>query len=49
MRVAAGDREWLLADLRRIPGRHREIALMPQWDFLDFVTGTRPDTPDSGC
>ncbi len=38
VRVAAGDREWLLADFRRIPGRHREIALMPQWDFLDFVT-----------
>jgi 2-polyprenyl-6-methoxyphenol hydroxylase-like FAD-dependent oxidoreductase len=36
--VAVGDREWLLADFRRIPGRHREIALMPQWDFLDFVT-----------
>ena len=38
VRVAAGDREWSLADLRRIPGPHREIALMPQWDFLDFVT-----------
>src|SRR4029079_13826930 len=37
-RVAVGDREWSLADFRRIPGRHREIALMPQWDFLDFVT-----------
>jgi 2-polyprenyl-6-methoxyphenol hydroxylase-like FAD-dependent oxidoreductase len=36
--VAAGDREWPLADFRRVPGRHREIALMPQWDFLDFVT-----------
>jgi 2-polyprenyl-6-methoxyphenol hydroxylase-like FAD-dependent oxidoreductase len=39
LHVAAGDREWPLADFRRIPGRHREIALMPQWDFLDFVTG----------
>jgi 2-polyprenyl-6-methoxyphenol hydroxylase-like FAD-dependent oxidoreductase len=38
VRVAAGDREWSLADLRRIPGPHREIARMPQWDFLDFVT-----------
>ena len=38
VRVAVGDREWSLADFRRIPGRHREIALMPQWDFLDFVT-----------
>jgi len=38
VRVAVGDREWSLADFRRIRGRHREIALMPQWDFLDFVT-----------
>jgi len=38
VRVAVGDHEWPLADFRRIPGRHREIALMPQWDFLDFVT-----------
>jgi len=38
VRLAVGDREWSLADFRRIPGRHREIALMPQWDFLDFVT-----------
>jgi 2-polyprenyl-6-methoxyphenol hydroxylase-like FAD-dependent oxidoreductase len=39
VQVAAGDREWPLADFRRLPGRHQEIALMPQWDFLDFVTG----------
>ncbi len=37
LHVAAGDREWPLADFRRLPGRHGEIALMPQWDFLDFV------------
>jgi 2-polyprenyl-6-methoxyphenol hydroxylase-like FAD-dependent oxidoreductase len=28
-----------LADFRRLPGRHRYIAFMPQWDFLDFVAG----------
>ena len=49
LRLAAGDREWPLADLRRLPGRHREIALMPQWDFLNFVTGMRRTTPGSGC
>jgi len=38
VRVSAGDREWPLADFRRLPGRHREIVLMPQWDFLDFIT-----------
>jgi hypothetical protein len=24
---------------RRLPGRHRFLAFMPQWDFLDFVVG----------
>ena len=24
-------------DLRRIPGPHKHIALVPQWDFLDFL------------
>ena len=33
----AGD--YTLADFRRLPGRHRYIAFMPQWDFLDFVVG----------
>jgi 2-polyprenyl-6-methoxyphenol hydroxylase-like FAD-dependent oxidoreductase len=36
--VATADREGPLADFGRLPGAHREIALMPQWDFLDFVT-----------
>jgi 2-polyprenyl-6-methoxyphenol hydroxylase-like FAD-dependent oxidoreductase len=31
--------EFTLADFRRLPGRHRYIAFMPQWDFLDFVVG----------
>src|SRR6266508_3051675 len=33
----AGD--FTLADFRRLPGRHRYVAFMPQWDFLDFVVG----------
>jgi 2-polyprenyl-6-methoxyphenol hydroxylase-like FAD-dependent oxidoreductase len=33
----AGD--FMLADFRRLPGRFRFLAFMPQWDFLDFVTG----------
>src|SRR5258706_9128736 len=24
-----------VADLRRLPGRHQHIALIPQWDLLD--------------
>src|SRR6478672_10985183 len=26
-----------LADLHHLPGAHRHIALVPQWDFLDLV------------
>jgi 2-polyprenyl-6-methoxyphenol hydroxylase-like FAD-dependent oxidoreductase len=31
--------EFTLADFRRLPGRFRFLAFMPQWDFLDFVVG----------
>jgi 2-polyprenyl-6-methoxyphenol hydroxylase-like FAD-dependent oxidoreductase len=39
----AGD--FTLADFRRLPGRHRYIAFMPQWDFLDFVAGQARQLP----
>jgi 2-polyprenyl-6-methoxyphenol hydroxylase-like FAD-dependent oxidoreductase len=39
----AGD--FTLADFRRLPGRFRYIAFMPQWDFLDFVTGQARKLP----
>jgi len=32
-----GDTEITLADFRHLPTRCRFIALMPQWDFLDFL------------
>ncbi|GLW23045.1 FAD-dependent oxidoreductase [Microbispora triticiradicis] len=28
-----------IADLSRLPGRYKYIAFVPQWDFLDLVTG----------
>ena len=34
-----------IADLRRLPGNHQHIALVPQWDFLDLLAdsaGTEP-------
>jgi 2-polyprenyl-6-methoxyphenol hydroxylase-like FAD-dependent oxidoreductase len=37
--VSIGDTEYTLADLRRLPGKFPYIALMPQWDFLDYLTG----------
>lgn len=32
-----GGRTYQIADFRRLPGRARFIAMMPQWHFLDFV------------
>jgi 2-polyprenyl-6-methoxyphenol hydroxylase-like FAD-dependent oxidoreductase len=34
-----GQREYTFGDCGRLPGRHQYIALMPQWDFLDFLAG----------
>src|SRR5437764_14531928 len=33
------DRDVTIADLSRLPVRARFIAMMPQWDFLDFLAG----------
>ncbi len=32
-----GGTEYRIADFRHLPGRGRFIAMMPQWEFLDFV------------
>jgi 2-polyprenyl-6-methoxyphenol hydroxylase-like FAD-dependent oxidoreductase len=40
-----GDREYTFGDTTRIPGRHKYIALMPQWDFLDFLAGKAAGYP----
>jgi 2-polyprenyl-6-methoxyphenol hydroxylase-like FAD-dependent oxidoreductase len=32
-----GDREYTVADFRQLPTTAKFIALMPQWDFLDFL------------
>jgi 2-polyprenyl-6-methoxyphenol hydroxylase-like FAD-dependent oxidoreductase len=33
-----GGQTYTVADCSRLPGNHRYIALMPQWDFLDFLS-----------
>jgi 2-polyprenyl-6-methoxyphenol hydroxylase-like FAD-dependent oxidoreductase len=38
LQVGAGGRRTTLADLRRLPTRHRYVAFMPQWDLLEFLT-----------
>ncbi|HEV2336337.1 MAG TPA: FAD-dependent oxidoreductase [Stellaceae bacterium] len=37
LRGIIGDRVFTLADFSHLPTRCRFIALMPQWDFLDFL------------
>jgi 2-polyprenyl-6-methoxyphenol hydroxylase-like FAD-dependent oxidoreductase len=34
-----------IADLTRLPGAHRHIALVPQWDFLDLVADAAEEEP----
>jgi 2-polyprenyl-6-methoxyphenol hydroxylase-like FAD-dependent oxidoreductase len=36
--VSIGDSDFGLADFRRLRGKYRYIAFMPQWDLLDFLT-----------
>lgn len=43
--VTTDDSDHTLADFRRLPGRHQEIAFLPQWDFLDFVTHHAAELP----
>ena len=35
--VAVGGTLRTVADLRRLPGAHQHIALVPQWDFLELL------------
>jgi 2-polyprenyl-6-methoxyphenol hydroxylase-like FAD-dependent oxidoreductase len=45
MRVVTDDGVFHLADFRRLPGRHRAIAMLPQWDFLEFLTRAASASP----
>jgi len=38
MRAQLPDGEQVEVDLRRLSGCYRFVALVPQWDFLDFIT-----------
>jgi len=37
--ASIGGERFAVADFSRLPGRARFIALMPQWEFLDFLAG----------
>jgi len=34
-----------IADLRRLPGAHQHIALVPQWDFPDMIAEAAEEEP----
>ena len=40
-----GGETFTVADCSRLPGRHKYIALMPQWDFLDFLADKAASYP----
>ena len=40
-----GGETYTVADCSRLPGRHKYIALMPQWDFLDFLADKAAEYP----
>ena len=37
LRITVDDRTYTLADFTRLPGRHRYLTFMPQWDLLDML------------
>ena len=37
--------EGLVVDLRVLPGPHKHIAMVPQWDFLDLLADTGREEP----
>ncbi|AZQ74002.1 MULTISPECIES: FAD-dependent oxidoreductase [Streptomyces] len=45
VRMHIGDTVVTLSDLRRIPGPHKHIAMVPQWDFLDLLASAAAEEP----
>ncbi|MBM7172489.1 FAD-dependent oxidoreductase [Streptomyces sp. G44] len=45
MRMRIDDTTVVAADLRHIPGGHKYIAMVPQWDFLDLLAGEAATEP----
>ncbi|MFE3648575.1 FAD-dependent oxidoreductase [Streptomyces sp. NPDC059152] len=45
MRVQIGGTTVVMADMRRIPGRHKYFAMVPQWDFLDLIARAAAEEP----
>ncbi|MEV5981418.1 FAD-dependent oxidoreductase [Streptomyces sp. NPDC052114] len=45
MRMHIDGTSVVAGDLRHIPGRHKYIAMVPQWDFLDLLAGAAAAEP----
>ncbi|TDQ51408.1 FAD-dependent oxidoreductase [Actinorugispora endophytica] len=43
--IGTADRRFLRVSLADIPGPHKRIALIPQWDFLTMLTGSAARYP----
>lgn len=43
--ITFGSRSFILADFRQLPTQCKFVALMPQWDLLDFLTGQARQFP----
>ncbi|WP_030453142.1 FAD-dependent oxidoreductase [Herbidospora cretacea] len=41
-----GDEFIPMADFRGLPGRHRRLAMVPQWDFLTLITNAADKYPN---
>lgn len=46
MAVETDDARIPIADLRRLRGKYRYIAFVPQWDFLDLITTAAAEYPN---
>ena len=45
MQVQLDQGSFPVADLRRLPGAHQHIALVPQWDLLDLLASVAEEEP----
>ncbi|MER5392635.1 FAD-dependent oxidoreductase [Saccharopolyspora sp. NPDC002686] len=45
MRIQVGGTTVVMADFRWLRGRHRHIAMVPQWDFLDLLAAAAAEEP----
>jgi 2-polyprenyl-6-methoxyphenol hydroxylase-like FAD-dependent oxidoreductase len=46
LRITVDSQTYTLADFTRLPGRHRYLTFMPQWDLLDMLAEEASRYPD---